>query len=93
MGKLNTILHQELRLAIISFLANVDYADFKKLIEVTGASKGNLSVQITKLQEAGYIKVKKSFKNNYPHTNCALTAQGKKEFEIYLKELKEMLNI
>lgn len=93
MGKLNTILHQELRLAIISFLVNVDYADFKKLMEVTGATKGNLSVQITKLQDAGYLKVKKSFKNNYPHTTCNITTKGRKEFETYLKELKNMLNI
>ena len=93
MNKLNTILHQELRLAIISFLVNVDSADFKKLVEVTSATKGNLSVQISKLQDAGYINVKKSFKGNYPLTECKLTALGRKEFELYLIDLKAMLNI
>ena len=93
MTMLNSILHQELRLAIISFLINVEWADFKKLIEVTSASKGNLSVQISKLQDAGYIEVKKSFKDNYPHTECKITALGRKEFGVYLDNLKKMLNI
>ncbi len=93
MSKLNSILHQELRLAIISFLANVEKADFKKLIEITSASKGNLSVQISKLQEAGYLEVIKSFKGNYPHTECRITEQGQSEFESYLNALKQLLNL
>ncbi len=93
MSKLNPLLHQELRLSIVSFLAGVETADFKKLMEVTQATKGNLSVQISKLQKAEYITIAKSFKGSYPHTNCALTPKGEKDFEIYLKELKELLNI
>lgn len=93
MTKLNTLLHQELRLSVISFLVTVEGADFKKLIEVTSASKGNLSVQISNLQKAGYLKVKKSFKGNYPHTECRITDLGRSEFENYLKNLKKMLNI
>jgi len=86
-------LHQELRLSIISFLFNAEWVDFMKLIEVTQASKGNLSVQISKLQEAGYIEVKKSFKGNYPHTECRVTDAGKNEFENYLIQLKQLLNL
>ncbi|MGB0805886.1 MAG: winged helix-turn-helix domain-containing protein [Salibacteraceae bacterium] len=93
MNKLNSILHQELRLAIISFLVNVEWADFKKLAEVTGATKGNLSVQISKLQKAKYLKVKKSFKGNYPLTECQITELGKKEFEAYVENLRKMLNL
>ena len=93
MLKLNPLLHQELRLSIMSFLVNIDWADFKKLMEVTAASKGNLSVQLSKLQKAGYIEVKKSFKGNYPHTECKITAKGKKEFDSYLKDLKSLLNL
>lgn len=93
MSKLNPLLHQELRLSIISFLAGVESADFKKLIEVTGASKGNLSVQLTKLQSAGLIDVTKTFKGNYPHTDCAITESGQSEFDIYLKDLKNLLNL
>lgn len=93
MTKLNTILHQELRLSIISYLINVEWANFKKLIEITKASKGNLSVQITKLQTAGYLEVKKSFKGNYPLTECKITDLGRKEFETYVNSLKQLLNI
>ena len=93
MDKLNPLFHQELRLSIVSYLMNIEWADFKKLIEVTGASKGNLSVQITKLQKAGYIEVKKSFKGNYPHTECSVTKQGRKEFNNYLSQLKKLLNL
>ncbi|PJB59162.1 MAG: transcriptional regulator, partial [Bacteroidetes bacterium CG_4_9_14_3_um_filter_41_19] len=52
-----------------------------------------LSVQISKLQEAGYIEVKKSFKGNYPHTECRVTDAGKNEFENYLIQLKQLLNL
>ncbi len=93
MAKLNSLLHQELRLSIISFLANVEWVDFKKLIEVTEASKGNLSVQITKLQKAEYLEVRKSFKGNYPLTECSITDKGKKALELYVIELKKLLNL
>ncbi|MAE08066.1 MAG: ArsR family transcriptional regulator [Bacteroidetes bacterium] len=93
MTKLNSLLHQELRLSIISFLIGVEWADFNKLIEITSASKGNLSVQISNLQKAGYLKVKKSFKGNYPHTECCITELGRSEFEIYLENIKKMLHI
>ena len=93
MGKLNAILHQELRLSIISFLVGIESAEFKKLLEVTKASKGNLSVQLTKLQQAGYIDIVKSFKGNYPNTDCMITDKGRKAFESYLAELKKLLKI
>ena len=91
MAKLNSLLHQELRLAIVSFLAGVESADFKKLLEVTEATKGNLSVQLGKLQKAGLVHVEKSFKGNYPHTECSLTEKGKTEFGLYVANLKKML--
>lgn len=93
MSNLNPLLHQELRLSIISFLVTIESADFKKLIEITSASKGNLSVQISKLQKAKYIQVKKSFKGNYPHTECKITESGRTEFEKYVENLKQMLNL
>jgi len=93
MAKLNSILHQELRLSVISFLAGVESADFKKLMEVTVASKGNLSVQLTKLNNAGYIEIRKSFKGNYPHTECLITEKGKKELTQYINQIKNLLNL
>ncbi|MCG8576502.1 MAG: transcriptional regulator [Flavobacteriales bacterium] len=93
MNKLDPLLHQELRLAIISFLATVERADFKKLLEVTEATKGNLSVQISKLQDAKYIKVTKTFKGKYPHTQCAITPTGSKALEAYVMAIKNLLNL
>ncbi len=93
MVKLNPILHQELRLAVISFLVNTEWVDFKKLVEVTGATKGNLSVQISKLQKEGYLEVKKSFKGNYPLTECIITEKGRTAFDTYVKDLKRLLNM
>jgi len=93
MGTLNSILHQELRLSIISFLVGIESAEFKKLLEVTKATKGNLSVQLSKLQQAGYIEIHKTFKGNYPHTNCKITTEGREAFESYLVELKKLLKI
>ena len=93
MGKLNPKLHQELRLSIVSFLATIESADFNKLMEVTGASKGNLSVQISKLKAAKYIVVKKTFRNNYPHTSCSITNEGVEALRIYVDNLKQLLNI
>jgi DNA-binding transcriptional ArsR family regulator len=93
MAKLDTILHQELRLSIVSFLINIESADFKKLLEVTSATKGNLSVQISKLQDAGYIEVKKSFKGKYPHTQCKVTNKGTKAFKVYVSDLKKLLKM
>ena len=93
MPTLNKLLHQELRLSIISFLVTIESADFNKLIEVTSATKGNLSVQISKLQQAKYIEVKKSFKGNYPHTECKITQLGRTKFELYVENIKQMLNL
>lgn len=93
MAKLNSLLHQELRLSLISFLAGVESADFKKLMEVTGASKGNLSVQLSKLKTEKYIEIQKSFKGNYPHTECLITEKGKTELKIYIDQIKNLLNL
>lgn len=88
---LNPILHSQLRLAIISLLVSVEEAEFNYLKEKTGATSGNLSVQIDKLKQSGYIEVNKSFKNNYPLTQCKITKEGIKAFEEYVDHLKTYL--
>ena len=90
---LNPILHSQLRLAVISILISVKEAEFTYLREKTDATAGNLSVQINKLKEAGYIDVSKSFKDNYPQTICRITPQGVKAFEEYVRDLQTYLNI
>ncbi len=88
---LNPILHNQLRLAVVSLLINVESAEFKFLLENTRASRGNLSVQISKLKEAGYISVKKSFRNNYPLTTCRISAKGIQAFEKYVANITDYI--
>jgi DNA-binding transcriptional ArsR family regulator len=89
---LDPILHSQLRLAVISLLLGVKEAEFTFLKEKTNSTAGNLSVQIQKLKDAGYIDVNKQFKDNYPQTTCRITPQGIKAFEVYVKNLQTYLN-
>jgi len=90
---LDPMLHSQLRLAIISLLMREDEAEFTALKDRTQASAGNLSVQINKLREAGYIEVIKDFKDNYPHTICKITESGSKAFDQYVKSLQSYLTV
>jgi DNA-binding MarR family transcriptional regulator len=89
---LDPILHSQLRLAVISLLIGAEVAEFTYIREQTGATAGNLSIQITKLKEAGYIEVTKKFRNNYPQTLCSITPLGHKKFAEYVKTLNDYLN-
>ena len=88
---LDPILHSQLRLAVMSLLISVKEAEFTFLREKTNATPGNLSVQIQKLKDAGYIDVIKQFKENYPQTVCRITPTGVKAFEAYVKNLQTYL--
>lgn len=88
---LDPILHSQLRLAVMSLLIGVKEAEFTFLREKTGASAGNLSVQLQKLKDAGYIEIAKQFKNNYPQTLCRVTSRGVEAFEQYVKDLQAYL--
>jgi hypothetical protein len=70
---------------------NIESAEFSWLLEKTESTRGNLSVQISKLKDAGYIKVKKTFRNNYPLTTCSITPKGVKAFEKYVEAIKTYL--
>lgn len=88
---LDPILHSQLRLAVVSLLIGVKEAEFTFLREKTNSTAGNLSVQIQKLKEVGYIEVIKQFKDNYPQTICKITKQGIKAFEEYVGNLQSYL--
>ena len=88
---LDPILHSQLRLAIMSLLISVKEAEFTFLREKTNATAGNISVQIQKLKEAGYIDVIKQYKENYPQTICKITVTGVKALEKYVESLREYL--
>ena len=89
--ELDPILHSQLRLSIVSILMTVEEAEFTFIQETTGAAAGNISIQIKKLQEAGYVKVEKTFKNNYPNTTVSITDIGIKAFEEYVNNLKKYI--
>ena len=89
---LDPILHSQLRLAVVSLLISVKSAEFTFIKEKTNSTAGNLSVQINKLKEAGYIDVVKQFKDNYPQTVCNITPRGIEAFEEYVKNLQTYLH-
>lgn len=91
--ELDPLLLSELRLAVVSILISVKEADFVYLREKTHATAGNLSVQIDKLQQAGYIEVTKTFKGKRPQTICKITPKGIEAFEKYVDALKSYINL
>ncbi|MCR4995164.1 MAG: transcriptional regulator [Bacteroidales bacterium] len=90
---LDPLLHSELRLAIISLLISAEEAEFPYIKEQTGATAGNLSVQVDKLSVAGYIEVEKTFKGKRPCTICRITPTGITAFKAYVEALKTYLNV
>jgi DNA-binding MarR family transcriptional regulator len=89
---LDPLLHSQLRLAVMSLLISLDSAEFTFLKEKTQSTAGNLSVQLDKLSEAGYINIEKSFKGKKPLTTCRVTKKGINAFEEYVNTLKQYIN-
>jgi len=92
-SELDPVLNTPVRLAIVSVLIKAKQADFNHLLEITKTTQGNLSHQLKKLNEAGYIGIEKTFKGNYPHTICRLTPKGKTAFERYVQSIKKYLHL
>jgi DNA-binding transcriptional ArsR family regulator len=90
--ELDPILHSQLRLAAMSLLISVKEAEFTFIKEKTNSTAGNLSVQLNKLKDAGYIDITKQFKDNYPQTLCKISPLGIQAFEQYVKDLQQYLN-
>ena len=85
--EIEKLLFNPIRLKIISFLMTVEHGNFNALIEVTNATKGNLSIQLKKLKEAGLINIEKYFQKSYPTTDYSITKKGKDSFEEFYKQL------
>ena len=81
------LLFNPIRLKTISFMMTVDTCTFKALLDITASSKGNLSIQLKKLNEAGLIKIHKYFQKSYPTTEYSITKKGKKSFEEFFNQL------
>ena len=90
--ELDPLLHSQLRLAVMSLLISLESAEFVFIKEKTNSTAGNLSVQLDKLSEAGYLAIDKSFKGKKPVTTCRITKKGIKAFEDYVTVLKQYIN-
>jgi DNA-binding MarR family transcriptional regulator len=91
LAELDPLLHSQLRLGVMSLLMSVESAEFTFLKEKTNSTAGNLSVQLDKLSEAGYISIEKSFKGKKPLTTCKITKKGMRAFEDYVNALKQYI--
>jgi DNA-binding transcriptional ArsR family regulator len=92
-SELDPVLNTPVRLAIVSVLITVKQADFNTLMEATQTTQGNMSHQLKRLNEEGYISIEKTFKGNYPLTVCTLSRKGKKAFEQYVESIKKYLHL
>jgi len=91
LAPLNPIIHAPVRLAILTVLVGVKEADFNYLKETTGTTDGNLSTHLTKLEQAEYIKVTKTFRGKKPRTTCSITQKGLAAYQDYIKILEEYI--
>jgi DNA-binding transcriptional ArsR family regulator len=91
LGEVDRIIHEPARLMVVALLAAVKEADFQYLHQSTGLTKGNLSVHLSKLEEAGYIAIQKTFRGKYPLTICRLTDLGREVFANYRKVIRAAL--
>lgn len=91
LASVDKLIHEPARLAALAILDAVESADFLYLQQATQLTKGNLSVHLQKLEEAGLIEIQKTFQGKYPRTLCKLTQQGKEQFGKYKEQMKNVL--
>lgn len=91
LGRIDEVIHGRMRLGIMVYLADVDAADFTELKTVLEATQGNLSVHLKKLEEAGYVAIAKSFKDNKPLTRVEITRDGRRAFAAYLQAIGALI--
>ena len=92
-NELDPVLNSHVRLAVMSILLTVKHAQFNDPLKETQTTQGNLSHQLKKLHEAGYVQIQKTFKNNYPLTIIHISETGKKAFEVYVENIKTYLHL
>ena len=88
---LDRLIHEPARLTLMTILSVVRSADFLYLLGESGLTKGNLSAHLSKLEEAGYVQITKSFKGKLPHSDYALTKKGRRAFTDYTEQMKGAL--
>jgi DNA-binding MarR family transcriptional regulator len=92
LAEIDRLVHEPARLMLMAVLYVIDSADFTFLMAQTGMTWGNLSAHMSKLEEAGYIVVEKTFKGKRPNTMIHLTAQGRTAFQTYRRKMKQVLD-
>ena len=93
MGDLDRVLHEPSRLMIATILYSVEEADFLYILNASHLTRGNLSTHLSRLEEAGYVQIEKSFKGKLPRTVCRLIPPGRAAFEAYRRQLKEVIEV
>ena len=88
---LDRVIHEPARLLLVALLSSVESADFLFLLKESGLTKGNLTVHLSKLENAGYIHVEKTFRGKFPHTEYRLTPEGKEAFDRYRQSLSRLM--
>jgi DNA-binding MarR family transcriptional regulator len=92
LADINQVIHASARLMVLTFLYVVESADYTSLLRLTGLTWGNLSTHLTKLEEAGYVTIHKTFIGKKPHSTISLTEQGRAAFREYKKSLQQVLD-
>lgn len=90
---LDRVIHEPARLMLVALLSAVESADFLYLLKESELTRGNLSVHLSKLEEAGYVEAEKTFRGKMPHTEYRLTSKGKSAFDQYRKSLSSVLGV
>ncbi len=91
LAEVDRLIHEPSRTVILAILAAVESADFLYLQRETGLTKGNLSVHLSKLEQAGYVSIEKTYRGKIPMTLCRMTKNGRQAFETYRKQLKQFV--
>jgi DNA-binding MarR family transcriptional regulator len=91
LGRIDEVIHGRMRLGVMVYLADVGTADFTELKTVLEATQGNLSVHLKKLEEAGYVAIDKSFRDNKPLTRVSITREGRQAFGAYLEAIGALI--
>lgn len=90
LSSMDRMVHEPARLLIMTILYTLDQADFVYLLHETSLTRGNLSAHLTKLEEAGYVKIEKTFRGKIPQTICSLSEEGRRAFEKYRRQLRQI---
>ncbi len=91
LSELDRVIHEPGRLMILTLLSVLEECDFRYLQHETEMNKGTLSGHLSRLEEAGYIEIEKTFRGKFPHTLLRLTRDGRAAFAEYRKKLKQSL--